>query len=117
MLSIWFTRLRRSSRDVSRRVRAGGGPTVGGYAGHTDAAAPPARWRACSESARGLTIVSLRIVTKFDDRDHPPSTRAGSSRRENRLGVGTVLSVPGARLCNSINLFIYKLKIYPGERL
>lgn len=43
--------------------------------------APPARRRACSESARGLTIVSERVVTKFDDRDHPPSTstRAGAA--------------------------------------
>lgn len=55
--------------------------------------APPARRRACSESARGLTIVSVRIVTKFDDRDHPPSTRAGagSSRSDGRRrGVGAL---------------------------
>lgn len=80
-------------------------------AGHTGAAVPPARRRACPESARGITIVSLRTITKFDDRSHPLSTRAGSSRSEVRLGVGTLLCVPGARLCNSVNLFIYQLKV------
>lgn len=70
--------------------------------------APPARRRACSESARGLTIVSFRIVTKFDDRDHPPLTRAGSSRSEGRQGVGAALCVPSAWLCNSKKL-IYLL--------
>lgn len=73
--------------------------------------APPARRRACSENARGVTIVSLRIVTKFDDRNHPPSTRAGSSRSDSRQGVGAVQCVPSARLCNSKTYLCINLKI------
>lgn len=73
--------------------------------------APPARRRACSENARGVTIVSLRIVTKFDDRNHPPSTRAGSSRSDSRRGVGAVQCVPSARLCNSKTYLCINLKI------
>lgn len=63
--------------------------------------APPALRRACSESARGLTIVSFRIITKFDDCDHPSSTRVRSSRCEGRQGVGTVQCVTSVGLCNS----------------
>lgn len=73
--------------------------------------APPARRRACSENARGVTIVSFRIVTKFDDRNHPPSTRAGSSRSDSRQGVGAVQCVPSARLCNSKTYLCINLKI------
>lgn len=73
--------------------------------------APPARRRACSENARGVTIVSLRFVTKFDDRNHPPSKRAGSSRSDNRQGVGAVRCVPSARLCNSKTYLCINLKI------
>lgn len=69
-----------------------------------------ARRRACSERARGHTIVLLRIVTKFDDRNHPPSTRAGTSRSEGRRGVGASHCVHSAWLCNWKKLIIYKLK-------
>lgn len=76
-----------------------------------------ARRRACSERARGHTIVLLRIVTKFDDRNHPPSTRAGTSRSEGRRGVGASHCVHSAWLCNWKKLIIYKLKQTRASRL